>query len=187
LIPTIIFVNGLPCSGKTTLARQIAEELSLPILEKDGIKERLFDTLGWTDLEWSRKLSKASREVLFYILTAEVAAMQSILVECNFVSVYDSPKISEIAIAYPFKAIQILCKADGDILYQRFIRRLTLRHPGHLDNLLENNHEFKTMLLEGNIEPLNIGGEILEVNTSDFETIDYPGIFTQLKGMILSP
>ncbi len=86
LMPCLVLVNGLPCSGKTTLARQIAKELNLPLFEKDSIKERLFDTLGWSDLEWSRKLSRASKQVLFYIIAEELKAGRSLIVECNFIA-----------------------------------------------------------------------------------------------------
>lgn len=47
--PQVILVNGLPATGKTTLARRIATDLRLPLLAKDAIKETLFDTLGWSD------------------------------------------------------------------------------------------------------------------------------------------
>lgn len=37
----IVLVNGLPGSGKTTLATALAEALSLPLVSKDAIKEAL--------------------------------------------------------------------------------------------------------------------------------------------------
>ena len=43
-----ILVAGPPASGKTTLARQLSTLMALPVFSKDHIKERLFDTLGFT-------------------------------------------------------------------------------------------------------------------------------------------
>ena len=44
--PLIVLVNGPPGAGKSTLALRLADELMLPLLMRDQIKEVLFDTLG---------------------------------------------------------------------------------------------------------------------------------------------
>ena len=36
-----VVVSGLPASGKTTLARQLADELNAPLISKDEIKEAM--------------------------------------------------------------------------------------------------------------------------------------------------
>ncbi len=56
----LIIINGAPCTGKTTLGRKLAKQLRLPFLSKDGIKEVLFDTLGWEDKEFRVGLIHAS-------------------------------------------------------------------------------------------------------------------------------
>lgn len=58
--PVLVIVLGAPGAGKTTLARRIAAEIGWPLLVRDDIKEILFDTLGWSDRQWSRKLGGAS-------------------------------------------------------------------------------------------------------------------------------
>ena len=45
----LIIINGPPGSGKTHLGRFLARELWLPYFSKDGVKELLFDSLGWSD------------------------------------------------------------------------------------------------------------------------------------------
>ena len=55
MLTKIIIVNGLPASGKTTLATKISKELKIPAIHKDQIKEDLFDSLN---LKPSRKLSQ---------------------------------------------------------------------------------------------------------------------------------
>lgn len=37
----VVLITGAPAAGKTTLARELADRLSLPVLSKDRIKETL--------------------------------------------------------------------------------------------------------------------------------------------------
>ena len=58
----LIIINGAPGTGKTILGRKLSQELSLPLLSRDDIKESLFDNLGWRDHAWSEKLGGVSYE-----------------------------------------------------------------------------------------------------------------------------
>jgi hypothetical protein len=49
-----VVVSGLPGSGKTTLGRRLARALGLPLIDKDDILERLFETKGIGDTAWRR-------------------------------------------------------------------------------------------------------------------------------------
>src|SRR2546421_10477549 len=90
--PLVVIVTGPPCTGKTTLGRRLARELALPFLGKDLIKESLFDTLGVGDREWSKKLGRATVELLFVLMESELAAGRSFLVESNFSSELATPR-----------------------------------------------------------------------------------------------
>lgn len=70
----VVLVNGLPGSGKTTLAGSLADALELPMVSKDVIKETLADVLGepppgCTPLQWSRMLGAAAGETMWTLLT----------------------------------------------------------------------------------------------------------------------
>ena len=54
--PLVVVVTGPPAAGKTTIAREVAARLRLPLITKDTIKEALFDGLGTADLAWYRGL-----------------------------------------------------------------------------------------------------------------------------------
>ena len=43
-----ILVCGLPATGKSTMAAYLSKQLGIPMFSKDAIKERLFDTLGFS-------------------------------------------------------------------------------------------------------------------------------------------
>jgi predicted kinase len=72
---SLIIVNGLPGSGKTTLATQLASELSLPLFRKDAIKETLADALvsvrprHETSIEWSQQLGRTAAAILWRLLS----------------------------------------------------------------------------------------------------------------------
>ena len=176
--PLVIIVSGPPASGKSTLAQEIARELKLPMLYKDGIKETLFDTLGWHDREWSKKLGMVTYHLLYYFLEAQLAAGQSLIVESNFgpAATAEFRRLKE---KYPFQPFQVLCRAEGSVLVERYAARTGHRHPGHVDQVALE--EIKPSLLKGYLDPLEIGGEVVEVETTDLSKIDTTGLLARLK------
>lgn len=182
--PLLIIVTGSPGAGKTTLAKRISEEFHLPFIHKDGIKETLFDALGWSDRAWSRKLGVASYDLLYYFLEVLLQANTSLVVESNFDPQYSTPAFLTLKAKYDFEPLQILCKADGNTLLQRFKARAESgeRHPGHVELL--NLEEFEHFLLDGKFEAMEIGGTVLEVDTSEFGGMDYEKIRSAIQALL---
>lgn len=178
--PLVILVNGLPATGKTTLARRLANDLRLPLLAKDAIKETLFETLGWSDRAWSRRLGAASIALLYLLLEEELRAGQSCIVECNFVPDRDGGHLGTLQQRYQFALFQILCQTDGAVLYERFRQRELSgdRHPGH--DGIANLDEFRDLLLGGYIAPLPLDGTLYTLDTTDFATLDYDSLLAVL-------
>ncbi len=181
----LIIVSGPPGAGKTTLAKRIAEELGLPLLARDDIKELLFDTLGWSDRQWSKKLGLASWRVLYHLLEEMLKANQPLVVESNFRKELASEELSALQAKYRFETVQVLCKADGEVLLERFKQRAESgeRHPGHVDCL--NYDEFEAVLRQGDWDALEIDGRVVTVDTTDFEAVDYGQIISDIKWSIL--
>jgi predicted kinase len=179
--PVVVVVSGPPCAGKTTIAKRIADRFSLPLMGKDSFKEALFDALGWKDRAWSKRLSRASLAMLFQFMEAQLAARCSCVVESNFRTEFDSARFVDLRERYAFEPVQIQCITDGGVLVARFKRRAESgeRHPGHCDHL--NYEEFEKTLLGGRLEPLAIGGRIIEVDTTDFNAINYTGVFAEVS------
>ena len=145
---------------------------------KDLFKESLFDSLGYSDREWSKRLGAASYEILFAVVHAELRVGRSVIAETNFSSASTS-RFRDMKARF----VQILCHARGDLVFGRFADRSRRdRHPGHVD--AENFEEFKAGLLRGRIDPLDLPGPVIEVDTTDFGAIDYPAILRELDASL---
>src|SRR5688572_31908679 len=82
--PTIIIVTGRPAAGKSTIAKWLSQELKLPLVSKDSIREELFNCLGWKDRDWAQVLGKASVDMMFYFARAELEVGHSIIMDNSF-------------------------------------------------------------------------------------------------------
>jgi predicted kinase len=126
----LMIILGCPASGKTTLARRLAAELSAPILSKDDIKEALFDVLGVSDRESSRRLSDASFAAQLRMAETQLEAGLSCLLEGNWRAEH-SGGVRTVQARSGARTAQVWCRASSAELLRRFAARV--RHAGHLD------------------------------------------------------
>lgn len=182
--PTLIVITGPPGSGKTTLSRRLGETLLLPVLQRDGLKELLFDTLGSRDRSWSRQLGGASYELLFYTLALLLQTGRSCIVESNFQGEPEVPKLRKLVQQYQYAVVCIQCRTDPATLLTRLQRRSASgeRHRGHAD------HEDLSTMNQGSIrgfyDPLPIDGIIIELDTTDFDQIDYSALVARISDVL---
>ena len=179
--PLLVLITGAPCTGKTTIAQHLANEFHLPFIHKDGIKERLFDRLGWKDdRQWSKLLSLASYDLLYYFIDAQLKTGHSLVAEANFKAGIDRQQILDLQTRYTFIPFQIFCYADPQILIQRFVERgnSAERHQGHIDQIMVA--DIRTSLLMNEYRPLEVGGQLLEIDTTELFSLDYTPVTTAL-------
>lgn len=171
--PFVLLVNGISATGKTTVARRLSAELKILYLGKDDVKEHLFDSLGWSDRAWSHKLSGATHAVLNPIIDDLLRCGQSVILDFNFNAILDPPKLRRWKEAYDCDIRQILCFAQGEVVFERFRERASsgVRHRGHCDDT--NLEAFREYLLSGRCAPLEIEGPIFELDTTDFHAIPW--------------
>ena len=119
-----------PGSGKSRLARQVAPLLGLPVIDKDDILERLFDSKGIGDSSWRRTLSRESDLVFRQESEASMGAL--------LVSHWHLPGMSpnsgtptDWVGKLSSRIVNLHCECPAEVAGARFIERE--RHPGHLD------------------------------------------------------
>ena len=95
----LIILSGLPASGKSTVARMLQTAFPYPILEKDRIKECLFDTLGFQSHEEKRRLDAAAARILLQTAEELLAAGGSVILDNNFDI---AAQVEEGSIAHPY-------------------------------------------------------------------------------------
>jgi predicted kinase len=132
-VPAIVIILGSSASGKTTLGRQLAAELRIPVLCKDDIKEALFDCLGVGDRAWSLTLSRAAFAALTNLARAQIAAGISCIVEGNWRAEHRDGLLLLLNESGA-RLAQIVCRTEASEISRRFAGRR--RHPGHLDAVL---------------------------------------------------
>jgi len=122
----VVVVTGIPASGKSTLATALSMRLGWPLISKDVVKEALFDALGTGDLEWSRRLGRASHVVIYSL----VATIPKVILEAHFQRGVAEPEL----LALKRRIVQIYCRCPVDVAAERYRRRIDdpERHPGHL-------------------------------------------------------
>ena len=178
----LIIITGLPGSGKTSIARVLQHTLTLPLISKDSIKEVLFDELGYSGRDWSKKIGQATFALMDVQIKELLSRHVSIIVEANFKPDFDSEKFQSWIDTYNCSAIQIVCKADNEVLFDRFRQRALAgeRHPGHDDvNQLE---KWRAYFSDPELQalPLGITSKVIEVDTSNFDAIPTETILKQI-------
>ena len=126
----IILVNGVPASGKSTVASIIARRFRLPILTLDTVKEAFFDHLGIGDRDYSRLLGRASYQAIFSTIADFPDGLGAIIDAWHkFVPLEVVEGHLKRADAGPI--VEIWCHAPPEVVAERYRSRAASRSKGH--------------------------------------------------------
>jgi predicted kinase len=151
---TYVVISGPPGSGKTTLARKLAQTLGLPLIAKDTIKEALMTVIDVPDVDTSRTLGRAA-----------VAALYAVAAETGH-GVLESAWHRKHAVidlaALPGAVVEVFCRCDQDLAHARYVSRLATRVAGHFDG-----DRLPAELWNEDVgEPVAGGWPVIEVDTN---------------------
>ena len=127
---TVVLVNGVPASGKSTVTQLLSEHFGLPVLTIDGIKEPFMAQFDEIDRQFNRRLGCAAYEVIWSIV-ASSPAQCVFLIDAWFGF---QPKASlehYLVKAGVTRVLEVWNKIPGDLAATRYAQRLDVRRNGH--------------------------------------------------------
>lgn len=192
-----ILMAGMPASGKSTMAKAIAEKWKLPVISKDSIKEFLFDNIGFQSRTEKVNLGIASMEIMYYIAEQLMKAGQPFILENNFENSSESG-IKTLLKKYQYSALTITLTGDCKEIYRRFQERDISpdRHRGHVVNdcfpeKKERSPEeikaaaisyeaYVSSVKQRGFDDFFVGDRQIKVDTTDLSKIDMEELFSQI-------
>jgi len=161
-----IVVTGLPASGKTTVARAVAQLMGLPMLDKDDFLESLFEGAIVDSARQRRELSHAADQQFCRRAEQSKGAVLASWWK-HPRSPVDSGTPTDWLASLPGPCVEVHCRCGPVVAAERFIARK--RHPGHLDGRWSRAELLTSFAQQLALGPLGIGNVIAVDTESDFE------------------
>lgn len=162
-----IIITGPACAGKTFHGAWLADKLGLPFLRRDVIMDILFENLNGTTPQMRWKYRKTSYALLFFLLETFFRRHRPLVIESGFHPEEHEPTFRRLQQRYQALPIQVHFSAATEILVRRFRQRVKkrMRHTGWGDEGVDLMG-FQRDIIRGLYDPLNIGGWLIRVDTS---------------------
>jgi predicted kinase len=130
-VKAAVLVNGVPASGKSTVARTISAATGWPVLALDTVKDALFAEIGRGDREHSRTLGRASYRAIF-ALVGDFPPDAKVIIDAWFGFQPREVLAAHIARAGLRRVAEVWCHAPPETIGARYAARVGERDAGHL-------------------------------------------------------
>jgi adenylate kinase family enzyme len=164
--PKCIIITGRAGAGKTTLAKKLGEQLWMPVISRDQIKEGYVNTCGIRHDQLPSDTDGLVTDFFFGIVNQYLAGNISVVIEAAFqhkVWEYRMPKILELA-----SPMIVLCSVDDIVAAKRHLQR-GLENPSrefyHSDNRVVHYRKTGEFLLPASYEEPKFNVPTIDVST----------------------
>ena len=190
----IILLSGMPASGKSTIAAHLSREFSLPVLEKDAMKEVLFDTLGFSCYAEKRQLDHAANALLLHQTEVFIKADRSVILDNNFDSIA-AEKFNALVAKYGCPCVTVFLDGETEAFYQRYVARDNA-HARHLGHILQEHYpplpgdsldhtmtreEFDEKFVKRGMREVKLAGHRIDLDATDPASIDLEALIARIR------
>ena len=174
----LIIVTGQLATFKSTTAKRLGEDLNIPCLNKDDIKEMLGDIIGYQNRAENLNLSKATFALLFLVAKRLFMAHDAIILESNFRD-HEFQVLKDHADAHGIRILTVFMTGDPDVLLARYLEREPTRHHVHTSTNLKTMDDYKAAMRT--FDASLYGDDAFLIDTTDPKTFDYDKLLSDLK------
>lgn len=188
-----ILITGIPASGKSSMAEYLAQNLSLPVISKDIIKELMYDEIGFRSRDEKVRLGIASMRIMYYTAEQLMKCGQPFILENNFENISREGLLALLE-KYSYQAITVTLTGSYETIYRRFLERNQSpeRHRGHVVNDCyperegENNifpisyENFVAGIVNRGMDHFTANGPQIILDTTEFSKVDADGLLQKV-------
>ncbi|MBQ4505835.1 MAG: ATP-binding protein [Firmicutes bacterium] len=193
----LIIIAGMPATGKSTVAAAVSKAFGYPVIEKDYLKEGLFDVLGFENYAQKRALDHAANEELLRTVRALLKSGTSAIIDNNF-DTASGEKLCEVINEYDPKCVTVFLSGDPQTLYERYAERDN-KHLRHLGHVLQDHYppregdsldytmtrdEFDEKFFKRGMASFSAPGGRIDVDTTDLDKVSTDDIVARIRELL---
>ena len=174
----LIVVAGYLASGKSTFVRRLSNEIGVPYLIKDTLKIALCESIPVTNREDGSRFSAVTFDAMMYVTERLIETGYPIIIEGNFVpagmkKVDEASVIKALSEKYDCPRLTYKFIGDTRILHERYIEREKSLERGDANRDFEEIPHDRFDRYCHNLDAFDVGGEVIQVDTTDFEKVNF--------------